>query len=148
MGTQNGLVRYDGYQLKPYPLPGDEGLPIANASVEILQQDKDGKIWAFLYQGEIYYYDSPSDKFVKAPVDLEKKYKTDYQGLLSWITDTEENINWLLIENYTELKIHLYKFDKKHFSLQEYSSSEKGNNQIDIKVLTGICKKMQRGKYG
>ncbi len=140
MGTQNGLVRYDGYQLKPYPFPGDEGLPIANPAITSLQQDKDGKIWAFLYQGEIYYYDSPSDKFVKAPVDLEKKDKTDYQVLLSRITDNEENTNWLLIENYTELKIHLYKFNTKNFSLQEYSSSEKGNNQIDIKVLTGICK--------
>ena len=76
MGTQNGLVRYDGYQLKPYPLPGHRGLPIVNASVEILQKNKDGKIWAFLYQGEIYYYDSPSDFFY-----LEKKYKTHYQGL-------------------------------------------------------------------
>jgi ligand-binding sensor domain-containing protein len=36
MGTQNGLVRYDGYQLKPYPITGDGGLPVAAPSFQNL----------------------------------------------------------------------------------------------------------------
>src|SRR6185437_8453578 len=86
MGTQNGLVRYDGYQLKPYPITGDDGLPVAAPSIPNLHQDKDGKIWAFLLTGAFYYYDRASDKFVKTAADLANN---QYQ-IINWMEDKQE----------------------------------------------------------
>lgn len=45
LATQNGLVRYDGYQFKPYPMFTGNGIA-GTFRVKILQQDCTGKIWA------------------------------------------------------------------------------------------------------
>jgi signal transduction histidine kinase/ligand-binding sensor domain-containing protein len=140
MGTQNGLVRYDGYQLKPYPITGDDGLPVAAPSIRSLHQDKDGKIWAFLLTGTFYYYDRASDKFVKTSAELGNNKPTNGYQVESWIEDYQDNIAFLLILNISDLNYQLYKFNTKNFSLQEYSATQKGNRLIAIKELEGICK--------
>jgi signal transduction histidine kinase/ligand-binding sensor domain-containing protein len=140
MGTQNGLVRYDGYQLKPYPITGDDGLPVAAPSFQNLHQDKDGKIWAFLLTGAFYYYDRALDKFVKTPADLGNKKATNEYQIKSWIEDNHDSIALLLILNESDQNYYLYKFNTKNFSLQQYSATQKGNRFIAIKKLGGICK--------
>src|SRR6185312_3098040 len=142
MGTQNGLVRYDGYQLKPYPIKDDDGLLVAAPSIQNLHQDKNGKIWAFLLTGVFYYYDKALDKFVKTSADLgNKKANNEYQ-IINWIEDKQENICWLFFYNinYGKVKIQLYKFNTKNLSLKEYSATQKGNEQVPIKDLRGVTK--------
>ena len=59
MGTQNGLVRYDGYKPKTYILGADN-----KKSINILHEDKSGTLWAAtVYQG-LFYYDRAQDKFI------------------------------------------------------------------------------------
>jgi signal transduction histidine kinase/ligand-binding sensor domain-containing protein len=142
MGTQNGLVRYDGYQLKPYPITDDDGLPVAAPSIRYLQQDKDGKIWAFLFTGAFYYYDRALDKFVKTTAELGNNKATNGYQILNWIEDKQENICWLFVYNFNngKVKIQLYKFNTKNLSLKEYSATQKGNQQIAIKDLRGVTK--------
>ena len=47
-GTQNGLVRYDGYTIKPYPVLTDDGTPAAAQTVRFLHEDSRGKLWVFI----------------------------------------------------------------------------------------------------
>lgn len=48
LGTINGLVRYDGYRLKQYPILNEEGLPLKPQSINLLFEDDQGRLWAAL----------------------------------------------------------------------------------------------------
>src|SRR6185436_5621892 len=81
IGTRNRLVRYDGYQLKPYQVLNDEGLPVSYNSVNYLYEDRSGKLWAFFLQEGLYWYDRSKDAFFKIPLDKpfqSKLKKGDY----------------------------------------------------------------------
>src|SRR3954466_5875993 len=48
-GTQNGLVRYDGYNSKLYTMPDDDGKPISFASISTLFEDKQANLWVNIF---------------------------------------------------------------------------------------------------
>ena len=60
MGTQDGLVRYDGYKPKTYIL----GQDIPYKSVFTLYEDKSGTLWAGTIAQGLFYYDRVKDKFI------------------------------------------------------------------------------------
>ena len=68
-GTQNGLVRYDGYDTKVYPMYGNDGKPINQPSVRNLFEDKQGRLWATIMNEGFYYFDSQKDIFCKATLN-------------------------------------------------------------------------------
>ena len=105
-GTQNGLVRYDGYQLKPYLLLNDEGLVVSPSTVNYLYEDNKGKLWAFCYQQGIYFYDGLKDAFLKLPLDkefMEKLKKAN--NFRKWIEDKQQpQINMVFVFNRIDRK--------------------------------------------
>src|SRR5204863_8871222 len=64
-GTQNGLVRYDGYSLKKYPLADEKGNPLLISPIDFIYEDNAGKIWVTLSGVGIYYLDRKKDAFYK-----------------------------------------------------------------------------------
>lgn len=61
MGTQDGLVRYDGYKAKTYILGQD--IPYKK-DVLRLYEDKNGTLWAGTYKQGLFYYNRGKDKFI------------------------------------------------------------------------------------
>ncbi|HEX5154541.1 MAG TPA: two-component regulator propeller domain-containing protein [Parafilimonas sp.] len=61
MGTQDGLVRYDGYKPKTYILGQD--IPYKK-NVRVLYEDKSGTLWAGTGLQGLFYYDRGKDKFI------------------------------------------------------------------------------------
>ncbi len=61
MGTQAGLVRYDGYKPKTYILGQDI---LYKKIVEALYEDKSGTLWAGTLLQGLFYYDRAKDKFI------------------------------------------------------------------------------------
>lgn len=47
-GTQNGLIRYDGYQMQPIPMPEDCN---GYDNVRTLCEDRQGRIWIGSFKG-------------------------------------------------------------------------------------------------
>ena len=95
-GTQNGLVRYDGYQLKQYPIPDDNGIPLIYCSIKLLHEDKEGKLWALVDKEGLYYFNRQTDAFYKvktnkADVNLFRDYY-----FYDWAEDRLNHIHWLL----------------------------------------------------
>ena len=138
MGTQNGLVRYDGYNLKPYPLLDADGLPLITPSVRNLHQDRDGKIWAFLREG-LYYYKKSADSFIKLQIDLQIKEDQQFYPL-PWVEDDLAPFVWISMITYPDLETPLYKFNTTDFSLQIYNAAQTGKTKLPFKDLQGVTK--------
>jgi len=97
-GTQNGLVRYDGYVTKLYSLPDDnDGKPVYFPSIINIFEDKHGTLWICLMDKGFYIYDRQTDLF-KRPKNNNKiiniGYRTESQKN---VYDKKNAIGWSMI---------------------------------------------------
>jgi len=51
LGTQNGLVRYDGYNMKVYQPDADDSLSISSRRIVSIYEDKSGNLWVGTLKG-------------------------------------------------------------------------------------------------
>lgn len=65
IGTNNGIDRYDGYDLKHYQLPASEPTGVATNRMQLLSVDTRGKLWAGTENAGLYFYDPGKDQFVR-----------------------------------------------------------------------------------
>lgn len=130
LGTQNGLVRYDGYRLKPYPILNDDGRPVNPAAIRHLLEDSKGKLWAFVYLEGIYWYDRTKDAFVKSPVNKEAEVQLKKITVNFCKEDKKNNCLWISAFDTEKNKNALYSFDLTSNKLVAYSDMASGNNFI------------------
>lgn len=64
VGTNNGIDRYDGYELKNYLLPNSNFNGLYNNRIQNLHLSKDGRIWATADEQGVYFYQAEKDQFV------------------------------------------------------------------------------------
>ena len=64
VGTNNGINRYDGYELKKYDLPADNFPGMSANRIQVLYADRNGTLWAGTESAGLYYYDKLKDNFV------------------------------------------------------------------------------------
>jgi signal transduction histidine kinase/ligand-binding sensor domain-containing protein len=129
-GTNNGLVRYDGYRLKPYQILNQEGLPVNPATINYLFEDSKGKIWAFVFLEGLYFYDRGKDIFIKAPVSKEDAAIFKKIRPTDWKEDKQRNSFWMTAFDPEREKGVLYSFDLGNNKLETYNSLAKGNHFI------------------
>ncbi len=130
MGTQNGLVRYDGYRLQPYPILNEDGRPVNPAAINYLFEDSKGKLWAFVYLEGIYWYDRTQNSFRKTPVSKETEAILKKIGINQCKEDKQRNCIWIEAIDSERDKTTLYSFDLASNKLEAYSEIAKGNNFI------------------
>ncbi|MBB5282716.1 signal transduction histidine kinase/ligand-binding sensor domain-containing protein/DNA-binding response OmpR family regulator [Rhabdobacter roseus] len=63
VGTNKGVVRYDGYSLKKYNLPLNDQEGINSNRVRALHVDPNGRLWVGVERAGLYYYDATKDQF-------------------------------------------------------------------------------------
>jgi signal transduction histidine kinase/ligand-binding sensor domain-containing protein len=129
-GTQNGLVRYDGYTLKQYSLFADDGTLAIAPSVRYLFEDSKGKMWAFIYQQGMYSYDRSKDAFVKRLVPKPFLEKITNANIASCIEEKKTNTYWLEFYNAQTNKPIFIHFDPSRNTFEEYSSSQRNNHFV------------------
>ena len=66
VGTNNGVNRYDGYELKKYDLPNDHLRGLSSNRIRTLHLDKSGLIWVGSEGTGLFFYDEIKDVFVPA----------------------------------------------------------------------------------
>lgn len=64
IGTNNGIDRYDGYELKNYLMPNSNFNGLYNNRIQSLRLAKDGRIWAIADEQGVYFYDPQPDRFL------------------------------------------------------------------------------------
>ncbi|MFZ1799942.1 MAG: ATP-binding protein [Chitinophagaceae bacterium] len=129
MGTQNGLVRWDGYKFNSYPMYTSDN-KVGTFHVKKFMQDSNGKIWAYTSEQGIFYYHPPTDKFIQLP--LAQKYKDllincEYGGI---IDDGIHHTQWILTANRSNSTMCIIKFNTLNNSLVDYSARDTGKQRI------------------
>ncbi|MBK7427306.1 MAG: hypothetical protein IPI60_09920 [Saprospiraceae bacterium] len=129
-GTQNGLVRYDGFKLKNYPFKDSEGNDVDICVVKSLYEDKNGTLWAIIFDSGIYTYNVKTDAFEQKKIENEHKLYKDLDFDAKWIEDEERF--WIIYNtphiNFKNPKIFLFDSHKKR--VETFSAEEKGKNHL------------------
>ena len=147
MGTQNGLIRYDGYKIKPYSMPDNDGVDLVNVSVGYLYEDRQGKFWVRVRSEGFFYFDRARDAFVK---QRWKDAATDSvarasNSIFYWTEDKQSQMYWIGVQQSGNVPFRLLYFDALQNTLEEFSSGRKGKNYIPSHQTIDI-KKDANGK--
>jgi ligand-binding sensor domain-containing protein len=68
IGTQHGLIRWDGYRSRVYYADANDPNALRDAFITRLYVDKQGSLWVGTNAGGLARYDAAADRFVKYPV--------------------------------------------------------------------------------
>ncbi len=63
IGTQNGLVRYDGYKVKVYKLGNNIKGVLKDFAAECIYETKDGDLWVLSREHNLFRYNRAADNF-------------------------------------------------------------------------------------
>ncbi|MEO6870541.1 MAG: two-component regulator propeller domain-containing protein [Ginsengibacter sp.] len=132
LGTQNGLVRYDGYNLKRYPMHDADGQEIVAASVNWLFEDREGKLWINVWTKGFYYLDRTRDVFVKQKWNDPAKDLLTKNGMIFFYAteDKQPQVYWIGMEQLGKIPFKLLYFDALHHTMEEFSAGVSGKNYI------------------
>ncbi|MDJ0841949.1 MAG: two-component regulator propeller domain-containing protein [Acidobacteriota bacterium] len=65
LGTQGGLHRYDGYDMKVYRTDTDESFAVSHNDITCLEEDTRGRLWVGTRGGGLNRYDPTLDGFIR-----------------------------------------------------------------------------------
>ena len=106
LGTQSGLVRYDGYEMKTYPhIPGDS-LSLSDSRVTTIYEDRSGILWVGTFSG-LNCFDREKEKFQQFKIGSGDSSKEDSKSIYGLCEDENNNF-WVGTNS------GLYKLNRKN----------------------------------
>jgi signal transduction histidine kinase/ligand-binding sensor domain-containing protein len=129
-GTQNGLVRYDGYTTKLYPMMDDDGKPLSTPSIKNLFEDKLGVLWASIRDNGYFFYDRRNDVFKRPKTANDTINKTRTDNSLKFVYDKKNEVGWNLIGDFTNRVYAFELMDLLKGTVDLFSSKSKGRHLI------------------
>jgi len=133
-GTKNGLVRYDGNEIKNYTLYSQQKIAQTAVLVSYIFQDKKGIIWAFTSNHGIYFYDAEKDAFRR--FILKEKYENHISDntIFPVINGIEAHVIWLINYNMEQNLLELLQLNTETAELVDYSSVSKNAASFPVKT--------------
>jgi len=122
LGTQNGLVRYNGYELKSYPFSDEDGLPIVNSSIGTLHEDDNQNLWVTDRSHGLYYLDRQKDAFVKIPLDSTGRHAFLDHDVVHWLEDKKNDSHWFIALNISTNVPSVFAWNETLNKFEKYSS--------------------------
>jgi len=132
LGTQNGLLRYDGYELKSYPIPDENGIPLVYCSIRLLHEDKNGKLWTYVRTNGLYCFDRQKDAFERVQLDDSDANIYSDLYLMEWVEEQKGDVHWLLAMEEIQRKPCLYAFDESTNKFEKYSSDSNAEHYVPM----------------
>ncbi|MGN6616220.1 MAG: ligand-binding sensor domain-containing protein [Ilyomonas sp.] len=129
IGTQAGLVRYDGYTTKLYKFNLDD--PI-HSLINVIYEDHAGKLWIGVSYEGLYQYDRAADTFVNYMHHQRDPY-SDYA--IVGIHDDRNGNLWMIWANFNYTKGNITLFDTKKHQLKSFSNLHKRNQNINASLF-------------
>jgi len=133
VGTQNGLLRYDGYKSKVYRFGVDKDAVFQSCSVRSAILDKDRNLWVSTLGNGLFRYDRSKDIFVQYKYPQNNTNKGFYDQFL---TTSDKNVNLWLIEFRAinnQNKSQVVRFDPKTGNFDVFGDEQKGVRNLDAK---------------
>jgi ligand-binding sensor domain-containing protein/signal transduction histidine kinase len=94
IGSQEGLVRYDGYNLKFYSHIPFDSTSLSNNWITEIKEDKKGNLWVCTYGGGLNYFDQKTEKFSHFLNESVKENVTNSKTISSMILNDDGTL-WL-----------------------------------------------------
>ncbi len=137
-GTQNGMVRYDGYKLKTYPFLNDRAEPLISCNISYIKEDNTGKLWAFARLEGLYCLDRQRDMFYKVKFDTadNNTIKDDYFG--KWREDDKSGVHIITSGDFKSQ--HLLLVDATKSKIEDFNKNAKGKYFIPAYSTIDIAK--------
>ena len=107
IGTQNGLNRYDGFNVKIY---NKQNSNIESNNISSLYLDRKNRIWLTTSGGGLNLYDRINDKFISYKNSQEKEFSI-ISNRINILTEREDGLFWIG----TEKGLSLFDYDKNIF---------------------------------
>ena len=138
MGTQNGLVRYDGYNYKVYRLGSLSRNKTQNTDIVTIFENDDKVLWVSTIFNGLFYYDRSHDVF----------QQIDYPKQISYykITaeDNDHNI-WGISSDLNIQGIARYNIISKTFEV--FNKNIKGINHLNATIFYEVYKTKSDGLW-
>ena len=130
IGTQNGLVRYDGYRIKKYNLILKD---VGSVHINIIFEDTITDLWIGTDHG-LFFYNRLTDAFSKYNLPNEK---SDYDYSINGIQKDNHNHLWMLFNNSITGTNGMFLLNTKTKQLTVFSNKEKGSYYLSASNFYG-----------
>jgi ligand-binding sensor domain-containing protein/signal transduction histidine kinase len=143
-GTQNGLVRYDGYNVKVYNLLTADKKERVYRSIQSLFEDGKGNIWVGTYYEGLFRFNRTADNFTSFTHN-EKESEGKKEAVLAITEDAMEHI-WTVsgIASEGKATYHLDRLDPKTGNFTKFDSSLKGAMHLPSKGVYSLQQDAQK----
>ncbi|HEY5463193.1 MAG TPA: two-component regulator propeller domain-containing protein [Hanamia sp.] len=141
IGTQKGLVRYDGYSPKVYNFGFDDP---DKEDISIIYLDREGRLWAGGY-GVLFLYDRGEDRFIQYKLNLSAPDSSSLK-ILDILEDYYGNL-WLNTSSFIKKKYSLERFDLTTKKFLQYDKDEKGTHHINANQFTSYFEDKEDGMW-
>jgi hypothetical protein len=133
VGTQGGLVRYDGYSAKVYQFGIEDPLRV---TVEFVYETPEGELWIGTIYEELYQYNRATDAFLHYKNNPKDSINVGtYSGITSIHDDRNGNL-WMIMSDFESGGKNVKLFDTKTHQFKQFGMLEKGNRYINASVYT------------
>jgi len=134
IGTQAGLVRYDGYSTKVYKFKIDD--PI-HSLINVIYEDRSGELWIGTGFEGLYHYNRAADTFVNYMPGPKDPNGLGTDGIISIQDDRNGNL-WMMLSQFDLKMKYVYFFDTKKHQFKHFGYLEKGNQYINATNFTNL----------
>ena len=128
-GTEDGLNRFDGYDLKIYRHNPDDINSIPNNSIWSIFEDNSGFLWIGTNSSEISRYDYRTDKFTNWKIDS----SSNKQNRITSIYESRNGLLWI-----GTYKDGLYRYDLSTSKLDHWFYQSNNQNSLSYNYITSI----------
>lgn len=130
IGTQNGLLRYDGYRPKVYKLRGNNVFTL-NASMTVnMVEDNNKELWFSTVGNGLFKYNRSKDNFTQFPYP---NMKGDSILVDEYVTAVDQANNlWAYHTNKTGAYTEIAKFNQKNNKYEFFNRKQKGSHYLDV----------------
>lgn len=136
IGTPPGLIRYDGYSTKLYPLT-------ENASdvtvVSAICEDEKGGLWLGVNYKGLFYYDRRADSTAYIEDKSDNSNSLSKVRIENAVDDKNGNL-WISVTNQANNEKSLVFFNTSTHKFLHYSVHEKGNFHLSSAYITNLIK--------
>jgi signal transduction histidine kinase/ligand-binding sensor domain-containing protein/DNA-binding response OmpR family regulator len=98
LGTQNGLVRYDGYEMKVYQPDPDDSLSLSHPQIWAIYEDKSRTLWIGTPSGGLNRFDRSTETFTRYMHNPDDSTSINSNFVLSIYEDNARNF-WVGTNN-------------------------------------------------
>jgi len=120
-GTQDGLNRYDGYEIITFKFDPDNFHSLSNNWITTLHQDTSGMIWIGTKDGGLNTFDPITEKFTRYQDNPDNPNSFDVSTIYDIYQDTDEIIWFATNKGLTAMSLS-NPININHFSIDDYDA--------------------------